>query len=78
MVTLNISDPITPVQDKQSGKLLTIREILRNDLKYKIIYYKAGSTGKVLYQLVRFSFLLYDNNAQPQRDTALISRDCIS
>ncbi|XP_029930473.1 tissue factor-like [Myripristis murdjan] len=46
MVTLNISDLITSVRSRQSGKLLTIREVFNKDLKYKIIYHKAGSTGK--------------------------------
>ncbi|KAM6948260.1 tissue factor-like [Aplochiton taeniatus] len=28
------------------GQLMTVRDILQNDLKYRIIYNKAGSTGK--------------------------------
>uniref|UniRef100_A0A096LXL7 Tissue factor n=1 Tax=Poecilia formosa TaxID=48698 RepID=A0A096LXL7_POEFO len=30
----------------QGGKQQTIKDILKNDLKYKISYYKSGSTGK--------------------------------
>ncbi|KAM7401407.1 hypothetical protein PAMA_005548 [Pampus argenteus] len=43
-VTVNITDPLTGTH--QHGKQLTIRDILKNDLKYKISYYKSGSTGK--------------------------------
>ncbi|XP_056148634.1 tissue factor-like [Lampris incognitus] len=43
-VALNISDPLTPLYQQQ--KLLTIKDILKNDLKYMISYQKAGSTGK--------------------------------
>ncbi|XP_028327709.1 tissue factor-like [Gouania willdenowi] len=43
-VRLIITDPITAIH--QGGKQLSIRDILRNDLKYKINYYKAASTGK--------------------------------
>uniref|UniRef100_A0A3Q4C070 Tissue factor n=1 Tax=Mola mola TaxID=94237 RepID=A0A3Q4C070_MOLML len=43
-VIINITDPLTGIH--KSGKQLTIREILKNDLMYKISYYKSGSTGK--------------------------------
>lgn len=43
-VTLNISDPLTGIHIE--GKQLTIRDIFKQDLKYKVSYYKAGSTGK--------------------------------
>ncbi|KAG7471748.1 tissue factor-like [Solea senegalensis] len=43
-VIVNITDPLTSIHDY--GKQLTIRDILKNDLKYKISYYKSGSTGK--------------------------------
>ncbi|XP_029308677.1 tissue factor-like isoform X1 [Cottoperca gobio] len=43
-VIVNITDPLTSVHhyDKQ----LSLRDILKKDLKYKITYYKSGSTGK--------------------------------
>ncbi|XP_070775355.1 tissue factor-like isoform X1 [Enoplosus armatus] len=41
---VNITDPLTSVH--QGGKQLSIRDVLRKDLKYKISYYKSGSTGK--------------------------------
>ncbi|XP_037537906.1 tissue factor [Nematolebias whitei] len=41
-VTINITDPVTSIH--QHGKQLTIRDVLKKDLKYKIIYYKPGST----------------------------------
>ena len=44
-VTVNITDPLTSIH--KNGKQLNIRDIFKNDLKYKISYYKAGSTGKV-------------------------------
>lgn len=44
-VILNITDPVTTSHD-QRGKQLSIRDILKNDLKYKISYSKSGSTGK--------------------------------
>lgn len=44
-VLVNISDPLTAIHRR--SKQLTIRDILKNDLKYKIIYYKSGNTGKV-------------------------------
>ncbi|XP_026168486.1 tissue factor-like [Mastacembelus armatus] len=43
-VLINITDPLTSIY--QHGKQLRIRDILKNDLKYKISYYKSGSTGK--------------------------------
>ncbi|XP_061586896.1 tissue factor-like [Cololabis saira] len=43
-VLVNISDPLTAIH--QSGKQLSIRDVLKNDLKYKISYSKSGSTGK--------------------------------
>lgn len=43
-VTVVIDDPLTSIHKR--GKQLTIRDILKNDLKYKISYYKSGSTGK--------------------------------
>ncbi|KAM7378713.1 hypothetical protein PAMP_004317 [Pampus punctatissimus] len=43
--TVTITDPLTGTY--QHGKQLTIRDILKNDLKYKISYYKSGSTGKM-------------------------------
>ncbi|XP_042354399.1 tissue factor-like [Plectropomus leopardus] len=41
---VNIIDPLTSIH--QGKKQLSIRDIFKKDLKYKIIYYKAGSTGK--------------------------------
>uniref|UniRef100_A0A8D3ED27 Tissue factor n=1 Tax=Scophthalmus maximus TaxID=52904 RepID=A0A8D3ED27_SCOMX len=43
-VTVNITDPLTSIH--QDGKQLSIRDVLKNDLMYKISYYKSGSTGK--------------------------------
>lgn len=43
-VIVNITDPLTSIH--QGGKQLSIRDVLKNDLKYKISYYKSGSTGK--------------------------------
>ncbi|CAN9502871.1 unnamed protein product [Ophioblennius macclurei] len=43
-VTINITDTLTAIHER--GKQLTIRDVLHSDLKYKITYYKAGSTGK--------------------------------
>ncbi|XP_053739941.1 tissue factor-like [Synchiropus splendidus] len=43
-VTVVIDDPLTSIYER--GKQLTIRDILKNDLKYKISYYKSGSTRK--------------------------------
>ncbi|XP_071771528.1 tissue factor-like [Centroberyx gerrardi] len=43
-VTVRITDPLTSIyKDK---KLLTVRDVLQHELKYKINYHKAGSTGK--------------------------------
>lgn len=43
-IMIHIIDPLTSIH--QTGKQLSIRDILKKDLKYKISYYKAGSTGK--------------------------------
>lgn len=43
-VIVNITDPLTAIYAR--GKQLSIRDILQKDLKYKISYYKSGSTGK--------------------------------
>ncbi|KAM4727622.1 tissue factor-like [Anableps anableps] len=43
-IILNITHPLTSIHVR--GKQQTIKDILKNDLKYKIIYYKSGSTGK--------------------------------
>ncbi|KAK1879648.1 Tissue factor [Dissostichus eleginoides] len=43
-VMVNITDPLTGIHRR--GKQLSLRDILQNDLKYKISYYKSGSTGK--------------------------------
>ncbi|CAK6980757.1 tissue factor-like [Scomber scombrus] len=43
-VTVMISDPVTSIH--KQGRQLTIRDILKDDLKYKISYYKSGSTRK--------------------------------
>lgn len=43
-VTLNISDPLTGIHE--GGRQLSIRDVLKKDLKYKVSYYKSGSTGK--------------------------------
>ncbi|XP_038573102.1 tissue factor-like isoform X1 [Micropterus salmoides] len=43
-VIVNITDPLTSIHER--GKQLSIRDILKSDLKYKISYYKSGSTGK--------------------------------
>lgn len=44
-VLVNITDPLTSIHSR--GKQLSIRDILKKDLKYKISYHKSGSTGKV-------------------------------
>ncbi|XP_008289140.1 tissue factor-like [Stegastes partitus] len=44
-VIVNITDHVTALHDA-SGRPLNIRDILQKDLKYKISYYKSGSTGK--------------------------------
>ncbi|XP_068196319.1 tissue factor-like isoform X1 [Antennarius striatus] len=43
-VIVNITEPLTGIH--RQGKQLSIRDILKNDLKYKISYYKSGSSGK--------------------------------
>ncbi|XP_054459446.1 tissue factor-like [Anoplopoma fimbria] len=43
-VILNITDPLSGEHD--TGRQLSIRDILKKNLKYKISYYKSGSTGK--------------------------------
>lgn len=44
-VHVNITDPLSGIHLR--GKQLTIRDILKKDLKYRISYHKSGSTGKV-------------------------------
>lgn len=46
-VTVNITVPLTSIHKR--GKQLSIKDVLKNDLKYKIRYWKSGSTGKVQY-----------------------------
>ncbi|TKS80420.1 Tissue factor [Collichthys lucidus] len=41
---VNITDPLSSIHVGQ--KQLTIRDVLKKDLKYKISYHKSGSTGK--------------------------------
>lgn len=55
-VIINITDPLTSIHKRH--KQLSIRDILKNDLKYKISYYKSESTGKVLYSAVDFDIEL--------------------
>lgn len=43
-VIVNITDPLTSIYDRR--KQLSIRDIFKKDLNYKISYYKSGSTGK--------------------------------
>ncbi|KAM4556711.1 tissue factor-like [Fundulus diaphanus] len=43
-VILHITHPLTSINKRQ--KQQTIKDILQTDLKYKISYYKSGSTGK--------------------------------
>ncbi|XP_069029440.1 tissue factor-like, partial [Embiotoca jacksoni] len=43
-VIVNITDPLTT--NHRRGKQMSIRDVLKNDLMYKIIYHKSGSTGK--------------------------------
>ncbi|KAM9322060.1 tissue factor-like [Pholidichthys leucotaenia] len=43
-VMVNITDPLTGLHDR--GRQLSIRDIFKNNLKYKTSYYKSGSTGK--------------------------------
>lgn len=45
-VIVNITDPLAGF--RESGKHFSIRDVLKKDLKYKISYYKSGSTGKVM------------------------------
>lgn len=45
-VIVNITDPLTSIYYLK--KQLSIRDILKKDLNYKIRYYKSGSTGKVI------------------------------
>lgn len=47
-VLVNITDPITSIY-RQQQQQLSIRDVLRKELKYKISYSKSGSTGKVKY-----------------------------
>lgn len=56
-VMLNITDPITSIHHQQ--KQLSIRDILKKDLKYKISYYKSGSTGKVKYSAITSTVLIF-------------------
>ncbi|XP_072524830.1 coagulation factor IIIb isoform X2 [Salminus brasiliensis] len=42
-VVIFVQDPLTALH--QHGKPLTIRDVFKGDLKYKITYTKAGSTG---------------------------------
>lgn len=44
-IVLIIQDPVTALV--KDGRPLNIREIFKKNLKYKILYNKAGSTGKV-------------------------------
>lgn len=58
-VMVNITDPMTSIHRRQQQ--LSIRDVLKKELKYKISYYKSGSTGKVKYSfriLRSFQFLL--------------------
>ncbi|KAJ8409532.1 hypothetical protein AAFF_G00229330 [Aldrovandia affinis] len=43
-ITLDIEDPLSAIY--QDNRLLNISEIFKDDLKYKVTYRKAGSTGK--------------------------------
>ncbi|XP_068558024.1 tissue factor-like isoform X2 [Cebidichthys violaceus] len=43
-VIVTITDPLSGVHEL--GKQLSLRDVLKKDLKYKISYYKSGSTGK--------------------------------
>ncbi|XP_022616796.1 tissue factor-like [Seriola dumerili] len=43
-VMVNITDPLTSYHEKR--KQLSIRDVLKSDLKYKITYYKSGNTRK--------------------------------
>lgn len=44
-VSVTIQDPLTSFH--YYGKQLSIRDIFKSDLQYKISYYKSGNTGKV-------------------------------
>uniref|UniRef100_A0A3B4WRZ7 Tissue factor-like n=1 Tax=Seriola lalandi dorsalis TaxID=1841481 RepID=A0A3B4WRZ7_SERLL len=41
-VMVNITDPLTSYHER--GRQLSIRDVLKSDLKYKISYYKSGNT----------------------------------
>lgn len=56
-VMVNITDPITSIHRQQ--KQLSIRDVLKKDLKYKISYYKSGSTGKVKYSVIASTVLIF-------------------
>uniref|UniRef100_A0A3B4WQX3 Tissue factor n=1 Tax=Seriola lalandi dorsalis TaxID=1841481 RepID=A0A3B4WQX3_SERLL len=43
-VMVNITDPLTSYHER--GRQLSIRDVLKSDLKYKISYYKSGNTRK--------------------------------
>ncbi|KAL4635923.1 tissue factor-like [Arapaima gigas] len=43
-ITLHIQSPLSPIYS--NGKLLNIRDIFQDDLKYRVTYRKAKSTGK--------------------------------
>ncbi|KAL4635106.1 tissue factor-like [Arapaima gigas] len=43
-ITLFIIDPVSAIY--KDGRQLNMRDIFKNDLKYKVIYRKAGTTGK--------------------------------
>lgn len=45
-VTLHVEDVPTAIFNEQN-KMMTIRDIFKNDLQYKVYYWKASSTGKV-------------------------------
>ncbi|XP_036410326.1 tissue factor-like [Megalops cyprinoides] len=45
-ITLYIEDPLSAIY--QGDTLLSMRDIFKNDLKYRVTYRKAGSTGKKL------------------------------
>ncbi|XP_061925650.1 tissue factor-like [Entelurus aequoreus] len=43
-VSVVIKDPLTSFHQK--GKQLSVKDVLKDDLQYKISYYKSGNTGK--------------------------------
>ncbi|XP_036412588.1 coagulation factor IIIb [Colossoma macropomum] len=43
-IVIHIRDQLTALN--RDGNVLTIRDVFKGDLKHKISYYKAGSTGK--------------------------------